>query len=79
MSIYSRMDPIDLATSLTDMKFAQTATQIQYAVAAKVLKLANDQGDSVAQLLQAATEGFDQALAKANGATDPSRTLDTYA
>lgn len=61
------------------MKSAQVATQVQYAVAAKMLKVANDQGANVAQLLQAAVEGFDQSLANANAAIDPSRMLDTYA
>lgn len=73
------MDPMELATALTGMKAAETMTKVQYAVAAKMLRIANDQGDSVAQLLQAAAEGFDEALAQVNAACDPSRMLDTYA
>ncbi len=73
------MDPSELAVSLTNLKSAELTTRIQYAVAAKVLKLADQQGNSVVQLLRAATEGFDQALARANAATDPARLLDAYA
>jgi hypothetical protein len=64
---------------MTDLKSAQTATEVQYAVAAKMLKVANDQGASVLQLLDSATKGFDQSLAKANGGTDSSRALDLFA
>ncbi len=73
------MDPIALATSFTNLKSAEMTAKVQYAVAAKMLKIANSQGDGVAQLLQAAAEGFDQALAAVNAATDPARVLDTYA
>ncbi len=73
------MDPVSLATSLTDLKAAQLASQVQYAVAAKVLGMANDQGAAMLKLVQAAAQGFEQAAAQANAATDPSRVLDVYA
>ncbi|MGB9624369.1 MAG: hypothetical protein ACPMAQ_05850 [Phycisphaerae bacterium] len=73
------MDPTELALSLTNLKSAELTTRIQYAVAARVLKLADQQGAGVVQLLRAATENFDDSLARANTATDPARLLDAYA
>jgi hypothetical protein len=73
------MDPIDLASALTGLKAAETTSRVQYAVAAKMLKIANTQGEAVTQLLEAAAEGFDEALADAIRAVAPSRALDTYA
>ncbi len=72
------MDPISLATSLTDLKSAELAMRVQYAVAAKILQASSDQGDAMVELIQSAAQGFEQAATQANAATDPSRTLDVY-
>ena len=73
------MDPTTLAVSLTDLKSAELASKVQYALAAKMLQVANDQGAEVVKLIQSAAQGFDQALTNAHAATDPSQALDVYA
>jgi len=78
LPMYVVMDPVNLAMSLTNLKAAEMAMRVQYAVAAKVLRTANDQGDAMVKLIQSAAEGFEQAVAQVNAATDPIRMLDVY-
>ena len=53
----------DLTAALVNARSAEIASQIQYAVAAKMLKTAQARGDNILQLVEAAAEGMDEALA----------------
>lgn len=70
---------MELATSITQFKAAENATKVQYAVAAKVLKMADAQGAAIVQLLDAAGKNFGDAMSGLQAAIDPSRVLDVYA
>ncbi len=63
---------------MTGLKSAELANQIQYAVAAKAMDAAKQEGAAVLKLLQSAMSGFDQQLASANAKTNPNRQLDVY-
>ena len=49
---------MDIATSLSGLKQAQTVAKVQVAVAKKVLDSQRDQGAAAVKLIDAATEGF---------------------
>lgn len=72
------MDPASLATSFSELKSAELASKVQYAVAAKVMESVKDQGAAVIALLQSAAQDFEEALSQANAATDPTRLFDVY-
>ena len=55
------MNMDSLASALVGIKTAETMGQIQVAVAAKMLKTANEQGEAVLQLVEAATQNMAQA------------------
>lgn len=69
------MDP--LISSIVGLKLAETASSIQYAVAAKMLKVDQAQGDAALKLIQAAQQSFDGAVADVSDAITTA--LDTYA
>lgn len=73
------MDPSSLAAAISNLKSAETATKIQYAVAAKALDVTGQQGSAMVELIQQASQGFEESLARANQGTDPTRLLDYYA
>lgn len=70
------MDVACLACALTDLKAAQQASQVQYAVAAKLLRTQRAQGAAVNQLIAAAGQ---QVQSAAEGIYDAAGRLDTYA
>ncbi len=55
------MNMDSLASALVGIKTAETMGQIQVAVAAKMLKTANEQGEAVLQLVEAAAQNMAQA------------------
>ncbi len=66
-----------LTSAVVGLKLAETASSIQYAVAAKMLQNSRTQGDAVLKMLESAKDGFDQAVA--NVADAISGQLDLYA
>lgn len=69
------MDP--LVSSMVNLEAARTASSVQYAVAAKILKTEKDSGAAVEKLIAAASQGIDQAAQSVVDATTGA--LDTYA
>lgn len=71
---------MDLATSISNYQQAQTISQVQIAVAKKILDNQQYQGDAAVKLIQAASDGATQAgdylVAAATGLGGQ---LDTYA
>jgi hypothetical protein len=71
---------MDLVESFSGLQQAKVASQIQTAVAVKIMSQQKAEGAAAVQLLQAATKGFNQAgdelVAQATGLGG---TLDTYA
>lgn len=61
------MNAASLTTAMVNVKTAQTAAQVQMAVAAKMLDTANQQGQAVTQLIEAAAENMSQTVADAAG------------
>ena len=61
---------MDLATAAVNMAAAETLARVQMAAAAKVLSIAQDQGEVVTALLDAAVEVSDQAAAEMAAAVD---------
>ncbi len=53
---------MSLINSISNLQAAQTASQVQYAVAAKALQTTRAQGEAAVQLIQSAAEGMNQAL-----------------
>lgn len=66
-----------LTSAVVGLKAAQTTSEIQYAVAAKMLQNTKTQGAAVLKLIEAAGEGFDQAAQNVSSAI--SSQLDLYA
>jgi len=67
---------MSLIDSVASFKAAESLAQVQMAVAAKVLQATRDQGQMVAELLNAALEGMEQAIEDL--ASDLGTNLDTY-
>jgi len=71
------MDP--LISSVVGMKQAEVASQIQFAVARKILDNDRMQGNAAVQLIQSATKGVNQAGDQlAAAATGLGGSVDTY-
>ncbi len=71
---------MDLTSALINVKAAETASQVQMAVAARMLKTANQQGEAVLQLVEAAAETMQAAAADVAEVTvDLANGLDVYA
>jgi hypothetical protein len=71
---------MDLASAIVNVKAAEAASHVQLAVAARMLKMANDQGDAVLKLVQAAAENMEAASADVAQATvDLTAGVDVYA
>lgn len=71
------MGGMSLVDGIVDLAAARSMAQIQMAVAVKVLKTANSQGDAALQLLQSAIENLQESIG--NAAESLSSSLDTYA
>ena len=70
----------DLTSALVNFKSAEMASQVQYAVAAKMLQIANSQNAAILQLVEAAAQGMDTAVADVSQATaDMASGVDVYA
>ena len=52
---------MDLISAITNFDQASTLSSVQIQVAAKMLSIDQSQGDSTVQLIDAATQGFNQA------------------
>jgi hypothetical protein len=71
---------MDLTSAIVHFKSAEVTSQVQYAVAAKMLKMANAQDRAVLQLLEAAAQSMEAAATDvADAATDLTRGVDVYA
>jgi hypothetical protein len=71
---------VDLTSAIVHFKSAEVASRVQYAVAARMLKVANDQNQAVLQLLESAAQGMEAASAQvAEAASDLSTGVDVYA
>ncbi len=71
---------VDLTSAILDFKSAAVTSQIQYAVAAKMLKMANVQDQAVLQLIEAAAQSMEAAATQvADAACDLTRGIDVYA
>jgi len=75
----SYVDTLTLGSAIVAFKDAQTATQIQYAVAARLMSAARAQGQAVVEMLDEAAEGFERATAEMIAASGTPGTLDIYA
>lgn len=73
---FDRMDINSLATALVQLKSAQTASSIQYAVAARLLQIDRPQGAAAIKLIQAAGQRTEAA---ARQVIDSSQLLDVFA
>lgn len=62
------MDSMSAITAVAGLNAAQQMGKVQLAVAARLLSVANDQGQAVMQLLDAATEGMAAATEQVNAA-----------
>ena len=58
------MSALSLSSAVINVKAAQSLGQIQLAVAARMLKTANDQGQAVVSLIESAAETMEQATAQ---------------
>ena len=67
---------MSLIDSIASFKAAESLAKVQMAVAAKVLETTRDQGRMVAELLDAALEGMEQAIEDL--ANDLGSNLDAY-
>jgi len=71
---------MDLTSAIVNVKAAETASQVQLAVAARMLKTANEQGEAVLQLVEAAAQGMEAAAADvAQATTELTSGVDVYA
>ncbi|MCB9851612.1 MAG: putative motility protein [Phycisphaerales bacterium] len=57
------MNVSSVASAVTSLKAAETASQIQFAVAAKSLNQQKAQGAAVVKLIQSASENLDASIA----------------
>lgn len=55
------MNPLSLASALTNVRSAETLGRIQLAVAARMLKTSNQQGEAVVELIESACQAMEQA------------------
>ncbi len=62
------MNVSSVASAASSLKAAETASQVQFAVAAKSLNHQRAQGDAVVQLIQGAQENLDQSIANVSNA-----------
>ena len=62
------MNVSSVASAVTSLKAAETASQIQFAVAAKSLNQQKAQGQAVVQLIQSASANVDQSIANVSEA-----------
>ena len=70
---------MDLAIGLSNLQAARTMSQVQFAVARKILDMQQLQGSAAIQLIEAASEGTRQAgAALVASATGLGSNLDTY-
>jgi len=67
---------MSLIESVANFKAAESMVQVQMAVAAKVLKTTQDQGQMAVELINAALEGMEQAIKDLAG--DLGSSLDAY-
>jgi hypothetical protein len=58
---------MSLIESISNFKAAETAAQVQYAVAAKALQTSKAQGQAMVQLIEAAAESMKQAIGQMAG------------
>jgi len=63
------MDTASLAGAFSNIVAAKNAASVQIAVAAKIADAQRNEGDAVAQLLEAAQSGFSNAAANLVSAT----------
>ncbi|MHC4088770.1 MAG: hypothetical protein ACYSVY_00555 [Planctomycetota bacterium] len=54
------MNPLSLASALTNLRAAESLGRIQLAVAARMLKTSDEHGQAVAQLVESAAEAIEQ-------------------
>ncbi len=62
------MDVAGITSAVSSLNTARILGQVQVAVAAKMLKTANDTGEAVVSLIESAAESMEQAMAQAPGA-----------
>ena len=60
------MSTIDSVSAAVNLRAAGTLGKLQLAVAARMLKIANQQGDSALKLIEAAAESMSSATADLN-------------
>jgi hypothetical protein len=68
---------MSMIEAVSSLKTAESTAQVQMALAAKLLDIANGQGQVAVQLIEAATEGMEEALQ--NMADGLSSQIDIYA
>ncbi len=68
---------MSLTDGIIELAAAQSMAQVQMAVAAKVLKVANAQGDAALQLIQSATQNVQESIERV--AEDLTAGVDLYA
>lgn len=73
------MDNLTLSSAIVAFKDVQTATQIRYAIAARLMSAARDQGRAVVELLQDTAEDFERTAPEMIAASGTSGVLDIYA
>ena len=69
------MSALSLSSAIINVKTAESLGQIQLAVAARMLKTANDQGKAVVALIESAAETMEQATAQVLNAVGSSLDL----
>lgn len=62
------MNVSSVASAVSSLKAAETASQVQFAVAAKSLNQQKAEGQAVVQLIQGAQENLDQSIANVSDA-----------
>jgi len=68
-----------MISAVTGTKSAQALGEAQMAVAARMLKTANLQGQAVLELVQSAAQGMDEAIQQVATAAGPGGQLDVVA
>ncbi|HUW82067.1 MAG TPA: hypothetical protein VMZ31_04625 [Phycisphaerae bacterium] len=61
---------MDLVSAVVNFSAALALSQVQYAVAAKILDVADQQGQAAVELIEAAAEMMDQATTDMLGAAE---------
>ncbi|HPF37453.1 MAG TPA: putative motility protein [Phycisphaerae bacterium] len=62
------MNVSSVASAVSSLKAVQTASQVQFAVAAKSLDQQKATGDAVVRLIQSASDNLDQSIANVSDA-----------